>query len=471
MHSFAPLLEKKSYFKLLRKIAEARKIKIYLVGGFVRDLLMGRNSKDIDIVCLGDSIAFSRIFAKRVRVTPPVVFKNFGTAMVRFQGIEFEFVMARKESYVRGSRKPFVSEGSLEDDQLRRDFTINALAISLNKYDFGTLIDPFEGRKDIEKKIIRTPLSPNQTFSDDPLRMLRAIRFSSQLGFRIVEEAKKSIIEEQKRFLILSKQRIINEINKILLSPDPSKGFYLLDELGLLDFILPELQKLKGVEVRGKHSHKDNFIHTLKVLRNISKVTKNIWLLWSALLHDIAKPKTKGFDPLVGFTFHGHEEIGARMIPIIFRRLNLPLRKNMKYVQCLVRYHLRPMALVNENVTDSAIRRLIFDLGDSLDDLFLLCRADITSKNDQKVTLYLRNFDYVEKRIAKVREKDRIRNLQPAIDGNKIMSIFKISQGPQVGKLKKILKDAVLNGVIPNEYDATYNFLIKEAFLLGLLPK
>jgi len=457
---------------VVQQAAMALNYEVYLVGGYVRDLLINKPGKDIDLVCVGSGIALAKqvssLLPKPAKVS---VFKNFGTAMLSYGGYQLEFVGARKESYRNNSRNPIVEDGSLEDDQKRRDFTINAMAISLNEPTYGTLIDPFEGVLDISKKIIRTPLDPEITFSDDPLRMMRAIRFAAQLSFDIEPETFEAIVKNTSRLEIVSKERITEELNKIILTPKPSYGFKLLFHSGLLQQFFPVLAQLHGVEKRENKTHKDNFYHTLQVLDNICDHTDDLWLRWAALLHDIAKPSTKRFDSRAGWTFHGHEDKGARMVPKIFRNLRLPLNEKMKFVQKLVRLHLRPIALVNTKVTDSAIRRLLYDSGDDLEDLMTLCRADITSKNDEKVKKYLRNFDKVEERVKAVEASDHIRNFQPVLTGEIIMDIFNIPPSPAVGELKEALKEAVMDGKIKNEYQSALHFILDLGKEKGLVPK
>ncbi len=459
-------------FDIISKIADENNLECYVIGGYVRDVLLCRKSKDIDIVTVGRGIELARAVAaalgKRAKLS---VFKSYGTAQIKFKDIELEFVGARKESYQRYSRNPIVEDGTLEDDQKRRDFTINALGVCLNKERYGELIDPFNGLQDMEKLIIRTPLDPAITFSDDPLRMMRAIRFSSQLGFDIEEKTFDAIIANKERIRIISKERIADELNKIVLSPKPSVGFMLLYQTGLLDLIFPELVALKGVETKEGIGHKDNFLHTLMVLDNLSQKTDKLWLRWSAIFHDIAKPVTKRWDPKIGWTFHNHNFIGEKMVPGIFRRMKLPLNDKMKYVQKMVSLHMRPIVLVEDEVTDSAIRRLLFEAGDDIDDLMLLCQADITSKNPQKVKRYIRNFDIVKRKLKEIEEKDHIRNFQPPIDGLKIMEIFGLSQGAEVGRLKSSVKDAILDGVISNNYEDAYNYLLEKAAKMGYKPK
>jgi len=426
----------------------------YLVGGYVRDKLLNRQSMDIDVVCVGDGIDFAQKFAKQCTLSTRVnVFKSFGTAQVVVGGFEVEFVGARKESYRSDSRKPIVENGTFEDDQNRRDLTINTLAISLKEKENYTIIDSFGGLDDLKNKVIKTPLDPSITFSDDPLRILRAIRFSTQLGFDIEEKTWNGIVEMAPRLSIISQERITTEINKIILSPKPSIGFYALDDAGILDDILPELCNLKGVDIRNGIGHKDNFHHTLEVLDNLSLTTDNLWLRWSALMHDIAKPATKRFSQQHGWTFHGHEVVGVSITKSIFKRMKLPLDQTLSYVQKLVRLHLRPISLTKENITDSAIRRLLFDAGEDIDDLMKLCRADITSKNSKKVQSYLLNYDIVTQKLIEVEEKDQIRNWQPPLSGNEIMEQFNLKPSREVGVLKTAIKDAILDGKIPNSYE------------------
>lgn len=460
---------------LLLRIAQiAQKIgtEAYLVGGFVRDLLLKRPCKDIDIVCIGSGIDFAKQIAHHLDPNLPVsVFKNYGTAMFHYEEWEIEFVGARKESYQRDSRKPVVEEGSLEDDQNRRDFTINALAISLNKHNLGKLIDPFGGLEDLRKKNLRTPLNPDITFSDDPLRMMRAIRFASQLRFDIAPETFEAIIRNKERIKIVSQERITDELNKIILSNPPSYGFKLMFHSGLLHYVFPEMVALQGVEAVGDKKHKDNFYHTLQVLDNLSEKTQDLWLRWAAILHDIAKPATKRFDEKIGWTFHGHEEKGARMTPHIFRKLKLPMGENMRRVQKLVRLHLRPIALVKDDITDSALRRLLFEAGEDLESLMMLCRADITSKDHQKVKKYLKNFDKVEQKLKEIEEKDKLRNFQPVINGEIIMETFKIKPCKEVGLIKTQIREAILDGEISNQYDEAYALMLQIGEKYGLKPQ
>ncbi len=458
-------------FQLISETASELGYPVYVVGGYVRDRLLARPSKDMDIVCIGSGIRLAENLAAKLRPIPRVaVYRRFGTAMLKHGDLEIEFVGARKESYRHDSRKPSVEEGSLEDDQNRRDFTINALAVSLNENDFGMIIDPFQGLQHLESKTIKTPLEPGKTFSDDPLRMMRAIRFSSQLDFEIEPVTYKAIAKYRNRIHIVSKERITTELNKIILSDTPSVGFKKLFDTGLLHIIFPEMTALQGVEVRNGIGHKDNFYHTLQVLDNLSRKTNNLWLRWSAILHDIAKPPTKRFHPQAGWTFHGHEAVGAAMVPRIFRRLRLPMDHKMKYVQKLVQLHLRPISLTKENITDSAIRRLLFDAGDDIDDLMLLCEADITSKNKEKVKRYLENYEMVRDRLVEVEEKDHLRNWQPPISGELIMETFNIPPSREVGVIKNAIRDAILDGNIENSYDAAHDFMLEKGKELGLTP-
>jgi poly(A) polymerase len=457
-------------FELIQQSAAELNFPVYVVGGYVRDRLLARESKDLDVVCVGDGIALAEKLASKLKPYPHIaVYKRFGTAMIRHQDLEIEFVGARKESYQSDSRKPAVENGTLEDDQNRRDFTINAMAVSLNEDDYGQIIDPFNGFYDLEKKILRTPLDPDKTFTDDPLRMMRAIRFSTQLDFTIDPITLKSIAKNKHRISIISKERISTELEKIILSPKPSVGFKLLFDTGLLHLIFPEMTALYGVEIINKIGHKDNFYHTLEVLDNISADSKNLWLRWAAILHDIAKPPTKRFDPNLGWTFHGHEALGAAMVPRIFKKMKLPLDVKMKYVQKLVMLHLRPIALTNDKVTDSAVRRLLFDAGEDIDDLMTLCKADITSKNEGKVQRYRENYKVLMEKIKEVEEKDHLRNWQPPITGDDIMQIFKLPPSREVGLLKTAIREAILEGEVANNYDDAYAYMMLKAKELNLI--
>ena len=455
-------------FKVSRDIVTEEGLESYVIGGFVRDLLLDKPSKDIDIVVVGNGLELAEKVAKKLWVKKVTRFKSFGTAHFNYKNLDVEFVGARKESYQRDSRKPIVEDGSLADDQKRRDFTINALALSLHKDNFGDLIDPFNGMEDLAKGIIRTPLDPETTYSDDPLRMLRAIRFATQLDFKIEIESLNAIKENAERLSIISAERIADELNKIILSKTPSRGFKLLYSTHLLHQFFPEMVNLAGVETINNHSHKDNFYHTLEVLDNISEHTDDLWLRWAAIMHDIAKPPTKRYNPKTGWTFHGHEDLGAKMVPKIFRRMKLPMDAKMKYVQKLVRLHLRPIALVKGDVTDSAIRRLLNEAGDDIEDLMLLCNADITSKNEFKVKKYRNNFQRVEEKLKSVEELDSVRNFQPPIDGQIIMDTFKIKPCSEIGTIKNRIKEAILEGEIQNDYQEAYDMMLNLGEELGL---
>lgn len=460
-------------FKLISDVAEKNNQTVYIVGGYVRDLLMKRQMPtDIDFVTESSGIDLAKKIALEINPKLKVsAFKTYGTAMFKHNGLDLEFVGARKESYSEDSRKPAVETGTLEDDQKRRDFTINAMAISLNKENFGELIDPFRGQEDLQNKILRTPLEPLQTYSDDPLRMMRAVRFASTLNFKIEENSLQAIRQEAERIRIVSMERIMVEFNKIMLSEKPSIGLKLLEETGLLQYILPELIALKGIEEIEGQTHKDNFYHTLEVVDNISKNTENLWLRWSALLHDIGKAPTKKFVEGTGWTFHGHEFLGSKMAKTLFQRLKLPLGNDLKYVQKMVKLSSRPIALVTDDASDSALRRLLFDAGDDLEDLFTLCKADITTKNAKKQERFTKNFEYVAQKIKEVEEKDHIRNFQPPISGEEIMEMFNLQPGREIGILKEKVKEAILEGEIANDKEDARNYVIKEAESLGLQPK
>ncbi len=469
--NFAETLHTNPIFKIVADAAKTLNVPAYVVGGFVRDLILNRPSKDIDIVCVGSGIELAELVAKNSgrEDTYLSVFKNFGTAMIKLDDWEVEFVGARRESYQRDSRKPIVEDGTLEDDQNRRDFTINAMAISLNENNFGELIDPFDGLADIRRKIIKTPLEPSITFSDDPLRMMRAIRFATQLNFDIHPDTFDALIKEKDRIDIISKERITDELNKIILAKKPSYGFLLLDSCGLLEKIFPEFVKLKGVETEEGKGHKDNFYHTLQVLDNASTKTDDLWIRWAAILHDIAKPATKRFDKKRGWTFHGHEEMGAKWVKGIFTEMRLPLNEKMRYVKKLVRLHLRPIALSKEAITDSALRRLLYEAGEDLEGLMILCRADITSKNGEKVKKYLRNFDIVEQKLKEVEESDKLRQFQPVVTGEIIMELFGIKPSKEVGLIKIAVREAILEGQIENTLASGIPFVLEEGAKLGLV--
>lgn len=457
-------------FERISRIVDGMGLEAYVIGGYVRDYYLRRPCTDIDVVVVGSGIKVAEALASELR-THVSVFKNFGTAMLHADGMEVEFVGARKESYSHDSRKPHVEAGTLRDDQLRRDFTINALAWSLNGDRFGELVDPFGGMQDMEDCIIRTPCDPDVTFSDDPLRMMRAVRFASQLGFDIAPETFEAIERNCERIKIVSRERIITEINKIVMSPVPSIGFELMDMTGLLPLVFPELARMKGVEKVGTHAHKDNFAHTLMVLDNVALHGGDMWLRWAAILHDIGKPATKAYDPSVGWTFHGHEVVGSRMVPEIFRRMKLPLNDRMKYVSKLVQLHLRPQILSDDGVTDSAVRRLLFEAGDDIDDLMTLCEADITSGDERKVKRYLKNFGIVRRKLREIEEKDRVRNFQPPVSGELIMETYGIPPSRIVGEIKDEIKEAILDGRIANDYEQAYAMMEELATRHGLVKK
>ncbi len=456
-------------FKLISQTADEHNLECYVVGGYVRDIFLKRPSKDIDIVVVGSGIKMAEAFAEKLGKGAFIsVFKNFGTAQVKYHDTEVEFVGARKESYSYDSRKPVVENGTLKDDQNRRDFTINAMAVCMNSARFGQLIDPFNGIDDLKERTIRTPLDPDITFSDDPLRMMRCIRFATQLNFYIDDETFLALERNRERINIISKERIADELNKIMLSPIPSRGFIDLDRCGLLSLIFPEFVELQGTETRNGRAHKDNFYHTLEVLDNIAKKTDNLWLRWATLLHDIGKPRTKRWEPKAGWTFHNHNFIGEKMIPDIFRRMKLPMNDKLKYVQKLVSLHMRPIVISNEIVTDSAVRRLLFEAGDDIDDLMMLCEADITSKNEVRKQKFLDNFKLVRQKLKDLEEKDRIRNFQPPVNGEEIMGYFNLKPCNEIGRLKSSIKDAILDGIIPNEHNAAFEFMLKKAEQMGL---
>lgn len=470
MHPIAKKIDTQ-IFHAVGEIADSLNRKCYTVGGYVRDLFLDRKSKDIDFVTVGSGIEVAQALAKKLGKGAHLsVFQNFGTAQVKYRGVELEFVGARRESYRRDSRKPIVEDGTLADDLSRRDFNINAMAICINNSQFGELIDPYDGIGDLERKLIRTPLDPNITFSDDPLRMMRAIRFATQLNFTIYPETFDAITRNASRITIISKERVMDELMKIMASPKPSIGWELLYRCGLLKLIFPEFAAMKGVEVVNGCGHKDNFYHTLEVLDNVAQKSDNVWLRWSALLHDIAKPVTKKWDDNIGWTFHNHNFIGAKMIPRIFKEMRFPLNEKMKYVQKMVELHMRPIALVEDEVTDSAVRRLLFDAGDDIEDLMTLCEADITSKNQEKVKRFLDNFIIVRRKLVEIEEKDRIRNFQPPISGEEIMDLFGLQPSREVGTIKEHIKNAILDGIIPNEREAAYTLMLEKAKEMGLLP-
>lgn len=459
-------------FKLIGESALELGVDAYVIGGYVRDYLLQRGTpKDIDIVAVGSGIELAQKVASKLTGKPQVtVFKNFGTAMIKHQGLELEFVGARKESYDRNSRKPFVEDGSLEDDQNRRDFTINAMALAIRPENFGLLLDPFSGRKDLAEKIIRTPLDPKITYSDDPLRMMRAIRFASQLNFEIELKSHQAILENKDRIKIVSKERIVDELHKIIMSPKPSVGFTLMHQTELLPLILPELVALQGIEEIEGQRHKDNFWHTLEVVDNIAETTDNLWLRWAALLHDIGKAPTKRFHKKIGWTFHGHEFVGSKMVYKLFKRLRMPLNDKMKFVQKMVLMSSRPIILSEDHVTDSAVRRMVFDAGEYVDDLMTLCEADITTKNPKKQRRYKNNFQLVRQKIVEVEERDHIRNFQPPVSGEEIMKVFNLRPSKEIGMIKDAIKEAILEGDIPNEYEAAYAFMLEKGKKMNLKP-
>lgn len=465
------LLDREPLFRELAQTADQLQLECYVVGGYVRDLFLERPTNDIDIVVVGSGIAMAEALTKRLgRAAHLSVFKNFGTAQVKYHHQEIEFVGARRESYSHDSRKPIVEDGTLEDDQMRRDFTINALAVCLNAARYGELVDPFDGLWDLEDGLLRTPTDPDITFSDDPLRMMRCVRFATQLNFRIDDETFAALERNAERLNIISGERIIEELNKIMRAPLPSIGFVELQRSGLLPIILPELSTLDNVETRNGKSHKNNFYHTLEVLDNVARRTDNVWLRWAALLHDIGKAKTKRWEPAVGWTFHNHNFVGEKMTPALFRRLKLPLDERMKYVKKMVGLHMRPIVIADDIVTDSAVRRLLFDAGDDIDDLMLLCEADVTSKNAQRKRNFLNNFKLVREKLVAIEEKDRIRNFQPPVTGDEIMRRFSLPPCREVGLLKAALKDAILDGKVPNSYEEALAFVLQEAEKMGLKP-
>ena len=459
----------KPIFRQISQVADGLELECYVVGGYVRDLFLQRPSKDIDVVVVGSGIRMAEALAEKLGKGAHVsVFRNFGTAQLKWRDTEVEFVGARRESYTHDSRKPVVEDGTLEDDQNRRDFTINALAICLNQERYGELVDPFGGLDDLREKNIRTPLDPDVTFSDDPLRMMRAIRFATQLKFYIDDDTFESLCRMKDRIAIISRERIADELNKILLSPQPSRGFIDLERSGLLELIFPELAALQGVETKNGRAHKDNFYHTLEVVDNVARTSDNLWLRWAALLHDIGKPVTKRWDPRAGWTFHNHNYVGEKMIPSLFRKMKLPMNEKMKYVQKLVGLHMRPIVIADEEVTDSAVRRLLFEAGDDIDDLMVLCEADITSKNFERKRRFLDNFRLVRQKLKDLEERDRIRNFQPPVDGEEIMRTFHLPPCAQVGQLKSAIKDAILDGIIPNEHEAARTYMMQKAKEMGL---
>ncbi len=469
--NFSDHLNSNSIFSIVATAGKVLGVDVYVVGGYVRDLILKRPSKDIDFVCVGSGVKLANEVSQRLGKGAKLsTFKNFGTAAIHFEDFEYEFVGARKESYTHDSRKPVIEDGTLEDDQNRRDFTINALAISLNESDFGELIDPFNGMEDMRNMIMRTPLEPGVTFSDDPLRMLRAIRFATQLHFDIEPDTFDGIVQHAERICIVSQERISDELNKIIMTPKPSYGFQLLFHSGLLKLIFPEMANLQGVEKVNGKSHKDNFYHTLQVLDNICEMTDNLWLRWAAIMHDIAKPATQRFNNKVGWTFHGHEDLGAKWVPKIFKRMKLPMDDRMRYVQKLVRLHLRPIALVNDKVTDSAVRRMVFEAGDDVVDLMTLCKADVTSKNPERVKKYQANFKKVEKKIEEVESRDRIMNFNPPISGERIIEVFNIEPSKVVGDIKNEIKEAILDGKIKNDEEEAFKLMLRIAPKYGLQP-
>ena len=464
-------LERK-VFRTVGEVADSMERECYVVGGYVRDIILERTSKDIDFVTIGSGIEVAEMVAKAMgKRTSLAVYRTYGTAQVKNAEYELEFVGARRESYNRESRNPIVEDGTLEEDQCRRDFTINAMAICVNKENYGKLLDPFDGMGDIERRIIRTPLDPDVTFSDDPLRMMRAVRFATQLGFDIYPETFEALVRNKERIKIITRERIVDELMKIMKSAKPSRGFKLLKDCGLLEFIMPELVALSGVEVMNGRGHKDNFEHTLQVLDNVAEKSNNVWLRWGALMHDIAKPATKLYDEKLGWTFHNHNFVGAKMIPRIFKKMKMPMDSKMKYVQKLVELHMRPIALVEETVTDSAVRRLIFDAGDDVEDLMMLCEADITSKNQEKVKRYLDNFQLVREKMKEIEEMERIRNFLPPVVGLEIMRVFGLAPCAEVGQLKEKIKNAILDGEIGNNHDEAFAFMLARAAEMGLTPK